>query len=198
MDENETPIFDRIIIVNITLVVEAIVLLAATIWSYKSQISLANSLSVKPTYMGYGILAGLCLALSSFLLFWLGKFIPGLKNLRTFICEQIAPIFSCLTFLDIVLIAAASGFCEEIFFRGVAQKEFGLLPTSLIFGLFHCPSIAHLSYGLWAALAGLFLGYLYIASSNLWVPIMAHFLSNFISLLILKHFVKSKEEAVLK
>lgn len=185
-----TNSIDRITLLNITLIVEALLLSAATVWSWVASIQMSPNLQIEPKMFLYGSICGLGLALSSMILLWLGKTVGPLANLRDTILTQIAPIFAELTWLDALLVAAVSGFCEEILFRGVVQQQCGLITTSAIFGLFHCPSFKHLSYGLWALAAGLFLGWLYLATGNLWVPIITHAVSNAISLLFLRYGVK--------
>lgn len=187
----ETRSIDRTTLLNITLFVEAFLLLTATLWSQFARIELAPALLVDASKMLVGAGAGLAIAVVSLSMFYLGKKIRALQNLRDIIVEQIAPIFAGVRFADVFVVAAVSGFCEEILFRGVMQQQFGLLPTSLIFGLFHCPSFRHLSYGLWAFSAGFVLGWLYISTGNLWVPIIAHAVSNAVSLLFLRYGVKS-------
>lgn len=186
----ESRSIDRTTLLNITLFVEAFLLLTATFWSQFASIQLAPSLLVDTGQMLVGAGAGLAMAVISLSMFYLGKTIAPLRNLREVIVEQIAPIFANVRLADVFVVAVVSGFCEEILFRGVMQQQFGLLPTSLIFGLFHCPSFKHLSYGLWAFTAGFVLGWLYIATGNLWVPIVAHAVSNAVSLMFLRYGVK--------
>jgi len=181
---------DRVTLLNITLIVEGFLLSAATVWSWVSGIQLGPAMAYRPEMLLIGCACGLALALSSLILFWLGKSVGFLSNLRETILSEFAPLFSELSWLDALLVAAVSGFCEEILFRGIIQSQCQLLVTSLIFGLFHCPSLKHLSYGLWAFVAALFLGWIYILTGNLWVPILAHAVNNAISLLFLRYGVK--------
>lgn len=184
---------DRITLLNITIILEACLLSAATVWSWIASIQLSTSLTPEPKSYLIGSGAGVLISISSLLLMWLGKNVKGLSNLREIIITDIAPIFSSFTWMDALVVAAISGFCEEILFRGVIQAQCGLWATSALFGLFHCPSLRHLSYGLWALAAGLVLGWLYQTTGNLWVPIMAHAVSNAISLLFLRYGVKPVE-----
>ncbi|SRR5579875_275354 len=189
-----TKAIDRVALLNITFIVEAFLLSAATVWSWAGGIGLKPALVLEPRFFLLGSLLGLAIAACSLTLMWLGKSVGVLSHLREIIITQIAPIFAELTWWDAVLVAAISGFCEEVLFRGVVQYQFHLWPTSVIFGLFHCPSTKHLSYGLWAFAAGAILGWSYIASHSLWVPIVAHATSNLISLLFLRYGVKPVEQ----
>jgi membrane protease YdiL (CAAX protease family) len=191
-------VLDRTLVINITLVTEAILLLIATFWSEAQDIKLAPLLVLHQKNIAIGAGAGILMVTSSLFLLWLGKISDGfLKNilrwlisLRQIVLEDVAPIFSQLKVMDILIVASASGFCEEVFFRGVMQNQLGLIWTSIIFGLFHGPSLKHLSYGLWATLMGLFLGWTLDYTGSLWVPIIAHSLNNTLSLLYIRYCIK--------
>jgi membrane protease YdiL (CAAX protease family) len=179
---------------NITLVLEAVLLLAATFWLQVAQIDLLSTLRFSRLVLIMGVLAGAGTAFSGFLVIWLGsRFKDSLRwmhSLAAIVFDEIAPLFSTLRFSDIVIMSAASGFCEEIFFRGIVQSQIGLLPTSILFGFFHCPSKRHISYGIWALAAGLFMGLLLERTECLWVPIIAHSVSNLIGIAYLRYFLK--------
>lgn len=85
--------------------------------------------------------------------------------------------------INIFLMAVVPAFGEEMLFRGTLQKIFGqwfknshaaILITSLLFALMH----AELFYIYVLFLLGVFLGYLYQWSKNLWLPISIHFVNN--------------------
>lgn len=187
----ESKSVDRVTLLNITIFVEAFLLLAATIWAQVAEISLRPLFHANVKVWVIGAAAGLLVALLSLLLMWLGKYLSFLAELRQISLDQIAPIFADLSFVDVVFISAVSGFCEEVFFRGAVQAQIGLLPAACVFGLFHCPSLKHASYGLWALVAGIFLGFLVQFTGSLWTPIIAHALSNAISLLYLRKKAQS-------
>lgn len=86
--------------------------------------------------------------------------------------------------LDALLLALLSASGEELLFRGVLLPYVGLLPSAILFGALHIVPRKHLwVWSIWAALAGLLLGYLAIATKGLVAPITAHFVVNFIGLL---------------
>jgi CAAX protease family protein len=87
---------------------------------------------------------------------------------------------------DIPPLALISACVEEFFFRGVLQPLLGLGPASLLFGAAHVWSRHLLIHGLWAAAAGLYLGFIYQATGNLCVPIITHALNNLVGLALLK------------
>jgi hypothetical protein len=181
---------DRTTIVNVTLVCEGALLLVASCWCFITEISLRDRLQPQliPSLIGIG--AGVLTACSGFLLLFLAnkfKTLKWLGDLRAIVYKDVSPIFAQLNFMDILLVAASSGFCEEVFFRGVLQFKLGILPASIVFGMIHCPSMTMLPYAFWTFMAGLFLGWLYLWTDSLWTPILAHAVSNFIVLLFFKY-----------
>lgn len=88
----------------------------------------------------------------------------------------------------ILLLAAASGVAEEIFFRGWLQTQFGLVAASILFGLCHIWSKDALPYGLYAMGMGFVLGLLFEQTEcNLWAPALAHAINNLLGFLALKY-----------
>lgn len=86
------------------------------------------------------------------------------------------------------VIAIIPAFAEEMFFRGfllstlrrMINPHAAVWISALIFSLLHFQF-----YGLFSRMAlGAMLGYFYLWSGNLWASILAHFIHNFISLLI--------------
>ena len=84
-------------------------------------------------------------------------------------------------------VALMAGVCEELLFRGVIQSgltgTFGpivaLLAASVLFGLAHAVSAA---YFVLTFLIGIYLGALYQITGNLLVPMLVHFLYDWIML----------------
>lgn len=85
--------------------------------------------------------------------------------------------------INIFLMAVVPAFGEEMLFRGTLQKIFGqwfknshvaIIVTSLLFATMHMEFLYFISL----LLLGLFLGYLYHWSKNLWLPISIHFINN--------------------
>ena len=180
----------RATLLNLTIVVEGLLLLIATGWSHFAGIELLKSLSFNFKSVLIGVGAGILMAASAYSLYLLSRIVPFLGQLRETVDRYLLPLVAELRPLDVISIAAVSGFCEEVFFRGVAQQTFGLVITSIAFGLFHDPSFRNISYSLLAAAYGLFLGSLFLWTGNLWTPIIAHAMHNLISLFLLRYFVK--------
>jgi len=87
----------------------------------------------------------------------------------------------------IFVVGVLPGICEEVMFRGfilssVKEKGvwYGIIFTAILFGVFHLDPFRLLP----ASLLGLWLGYLAIKTNSLFVPILAHFMQNSLSILI--------------
>lgn len=86
-------------------------------------------------------------------------------------------------FMNIIIIAIMSGIGEELMFRGVIQKiligwtkniHLGILYTAIIFSAIHFQFYGFVP----RMILGMVLGYLYIWSKSLWVPVIAHAINN--------------------
>jgi membrane protease YdiL (CAAX protease family) len=84
--------------------------------------------------------------------------------------------------INIGLIAIIPAVGEELFFRGIIQRMFqdklkthmAVWVTAFIFSSIHFQFYGFIP----RLLMGAFLGYLYVWTNNLWVPILAHFTNN--------------------
>lgn len=80
-------------------------------------------------------------------------------------------------------LAFFSGVGEEVFFRGALQPSFGLVPTSLLFGLLHIgPDRRFFAWTPWALAMGFLLGGIYEATGSLGGCIVAHVAINYANL----------------
>jgi len=97
--------------------------------------------------------------------------------------------YSFPEFLWLVLVVAVTpGICEEIFFRGYAQRTFertlkgkSVWIVGIIFGLYHMQPLGLLSL----SLLGILFGYFYYRSRSLLPAMAAHFSNNFLVLWVL-------------
>lgn len=142
--------------------------------------------------MGWGMVASLPLLLFLLLLvrFPIGPF----GNLLRLLDEQLVPLFRQASLLELAILSLVAGLSEEALFRGLIQEAIadgvglplgvwvGLAAAASLFGLAHFLS---LSYALIATLMGLYLGWLWIDSGNLLVPIATHTLYDFLALVYL-------------
>ena len=114
----------------------------------------------------------------------------ALKDLRDFVGRQILPLFKNASLLQLGLLSVLAGVGEEALFRGVLQtwlvQHVGIYPgwilASIAFGLAHYVNRA---YAIVATLIGLYLGWLYLVSGNLLLPVIAHALYDFVALIVL-------------
>jgi membrane protease YdiL (CAAX protease family) len=92
------------------------------------------------------------------------------------------------TGFNLVALALIPGFCEEILFRGYAQRQFerasgpvgGILLSGLLFGLYHLRP----SQVLPLAVLGLYLAYLTWRTGSLWPAILVHVLHNGLAVVV--------------
>jgi hypothetical protein len=116
------------------------------------------------------------------------------RRLLQAVDELLVPLFRNCTLLELAVISLLAGVGEEILFRGVLQEAVagwvggpggvwaGLVVASVIFGMAHLITPA---YGVLAAAMGLYLGWLWIDTQNLLVPITAHAVYDFLALVYL-------------
>lgn len=84
---------------------------------------------------------------------------------------------------DVFSFAALSALAEEALFRGFLQPRFGLVATSVAFGLAHLPQRRSLvPWTVAAVIMGFAFGALYDLRGSLVAPVVAHFLINYINL----------------
>ncbi len=159
-------------------------------------------------YDPYDVLLALGATAPPLALFWLciicctssrlpNKFPLGpLKEIVRIMDEMLVPLFRDCRLAQLAVIAALAGLGEEMLFRGIVQTAasewiagpygpwIGLLAATVLFGLLHAITPA---YALLAGLIGLYLGWLWMATDNLLVPVIVHGLYDF---LVLAYLVK--------
>ena len=87
---------------------------------------------------------------------------------------------------DALLLAAASGLAEEMFFRGALQPRVGLVVASALFGVLHfAPRRELLPWTVFAVVMGFVLGWLFAWSGSLLAPVIAHTVINAVNLPLL-------------
>jgi membrane protease YdiL (CAAX protease family) len=102
--------------------------------------------------------------------------------------------------MDLLAIATLAGVGEEMLFRGVFQGVLsrwagvgvGLTLASALFGVLHAITF---TYAVLAALAGAFLGALWLWTGNLLTPIIVHTLYDFLLLVYLLYFHQPPDPA---
>ena len=126
-------------------------------------------LAFKPMFFLYGSGIAVLLAFSGYGFYKLAKkFKTNYKpfdNLVFFFENALSPLIKKLNFTDILLVSTISGFCEEVFFRGLLAVKFGIIISSLAFGFLHIPTGKDGKvwiYAFWATFSGMFLAWLFL------------------------------------
>lgn len=131
-------------------------------------------------------------------------FIEGIKNFLDMLDKlveesylQLLTANNLFEYIIVILtVSVTPAICEEVFFRGFVQKSFeykqkpftAILLTSVFFGLYHFNP-----YGLLPLIVlGMYLGFAVYKSNSIAVPIILHFLNNFIA--IIAFFIFGEEE----
>jgi uncharacterized protein len=91
-----------------------------------------------------------------------------------------------LVWPDLIWLGLLPGISEELLFRGVMLPALGLnflglLGSSICFGISHLSGLKQWPYAAWATAIGLILGLSALETENLFVPILAHIVTNLIS-----------------
>ncbi len=102
-----------------------------------------------------------------------------------------------LMLLNLFMIALLPAIGEELFFRGIFQKHLiewtknehiGIFIAAFIFSAFHFQFLTFIP----RLFLGILLGYMYIWSKSLWLPIVAHFFNNAIAVVVMFFASKNK------
>jgi uncharacterized protein len=160
-------------------VTAVLLLLVAKVWMNLASISLMPvQFSVSALLEGLGLGLGITIASSLVYRIW-----DAYRRSADFYLEL---VLKPLLVPDLIWLGLLPGLSEELLFRGVMLPEFGLdfwgvLISSLCFGVLHLSNPKQGAYVVWATIVGMALGYSTLLTGNLLVPIVAHTLTNFIS-----------------
>lgn len=124
--------------------------------------------------------------------------LPTTRGLIRLVDELIASLFRNWSLVELVAVSVAAGFGEELLFRALIQGGLsarwgipaGLIAASILFGLVHYLSTA---YAFYATLMGVYLGWLWIASGNLLVPVTTHAIYDFFLLVWMRRLAAGRE-----
>jgi len=111
-----------------------------------------------------------------------------LIEVRQLLERTLGASFRNFSIIQLAMVSALAGVSEEVLFRVVVQKTVeqhfgpaaGLICASVLFGLVH---LLTWTYGVITAIAGLYLGALWLVSGNLLAPILAHACYDFLALI---------------
>lgn len=143
-----------------------------------------------PLHLGAGLALGAGTVLASRIA---QRHVAALRDLAMRFREILGPLRGS----EIFLVAFASAFGEEAFFRGAMQPSFGLVTTTLIFGFLHAPvdGLTPL-WTLFALAMGLALGGLASWEGGLVAATTAHFAVNFTNLHLITRLPLPEKAAV--
>ena len=131
------------------------------------------------TDIGIGIVVGLMIVLISWVM--TKKSAAFQRLLRDF-----QTLLGPLSMTEIFFIAAFSSVAEEFFFRGLLQDKLGIVLASLFFGALHTgPGKKYIPWTVFAVVMGFVLGGLYQWRENLILPVVVHFVVNFVNLYLM-------------
>ncbi len=103
--------------------------------------------------------------------------------------------------INITIIALLPALGEELLFRGILQNIFikwtknihwGIIITAILFSAFHLQFYGFIP----RMLIGIYLGYLFVWTKNIWYPVLAHFVNN-VSIVIYVYFTNVNVEEAL-
>lgn len=108
-------------------------------------------------------------------------------ELKSFVERLVVPVFNKIGAFGIFLVSLGAGVFEELLFRGVIQAGLAgplglwgaLVVASLLFGLAHAMTV---TYFVITFFMGIYLGLAYHWSGSLLVPMLAHFLYDWLAL----------------
>lgn len=174
----------RLSLIRIELVASSLLVGVALVWSAARGLDLPTAVRPALFPVAAGMAAGLALAATLPLVTapWARRVLV-LRSLRRTWDSLETGIGPSLTLWEVVVLAVCSGIAEEAFFRGVLQREVGIVAASTVFGLLHPLGFA---YMLWAATAGAGLGMLFVTTGSLIAPVAAHATYNLVALAYLR------------
>lgn len=178
--------YSREKVIWMAIIPQMILLAISIVWIYfvpKDNVSIYLKFKYQPFLEG--VLTGIGLAITGYGFYNFAKKTKNLQATVELFENVLYPAFKNLKAMDIFLLSLISGFCEEIFFRGLIQMRCGIILASIAFGMLHLPGYKYWIYALWAILSGALFGWLFILSGSLWLPITAHAVNNIIGMFLL-------------
>ncbi len=166
---------------------------AGLVWLGLQRGRIASDLFFDPASWWLDLAAGLGTA-GALLAVWAAgrRWVAAARELEERIAELLGPIEPG----EAVGLAFLSGVAEEVFFRGAVQQAWGWLVAAALFALLHTgPGPALRLWTVFAAVAGLALGAVTLASGNLLAAIVAHFGINAVGLVRVGRMARARPSA---
>ncbi|MEM6521280.1 MAG: CPBP family intramembrane glutamic endopeptidase [Cyanobacteria bacterium P01_D01_bin.71] len=161
-----------------------VLLLIARFWLLlDSVILLSVDFNAEISLLGVGIGLGITGASAIAYRTW-----PGYRNSAD---VYLKIVLEPLAWADLIWMGLLPGLSEELLFRGVMLPAIGLdvygvVFSSLCFGVLHLSGLQQWPYVVWATIIGLILAVSALYSGNLLVPILAHMTANLMASLVWK------------
>jgi uncharacterized protein len=177
---------ESISITSMAFLVEFGLFIFSLLWIMVRRIPVFKDIKITWEAFATGVIAGILIMAAGVIFYVLDK---GLfrGKVRQTMESQIYPMFHDITPVGILLVAFMSGFCEELFFRGVLLTEIGIFFSSVIFGLLHTPGKKVWMLGAWTAFIGMVMALLYRGTGNLFVPMTAHMINNLVAISYIRY-----------
>jgi membrane protease YdiL (CAAX protease family) len=160
-------------------VTAVLLLIVAKLWQWLGEIYLMRLvLTAKDGLLGVTLAGAIIIASGIIYRLW-----PAYRNSAD---AYLAFVIKPLIWPDLLWLGLLPGLSEELLFRGVMLSALGMnglavIVSSLVFGVLHLSNIQQWPYVVWATIVGLALGFAAIATGNLFVPIVAHIITNWVS-----------------
>lgn len=161
-----------------------VLLLIARFWLLlDSVVLLSVAFNTEILLVGLGVGVGITGASAIAYRLW-----PGYRNSADVYLKL---VLEPLAWGDLVWMGLLPGLSEELLFRGVMLPAIGLniygvVFSSLCFGVLHLSGLQQWPYVAWATLIGLILAMSALLSGNLLIPIVAHTTTNLLASLVWK------------
>jgi uncharacterized protein len=151
----------------------------ARLWLYLGELQL-RPLTTTVIDLGIGIALGLGLTGLSAIVY------AAWANYRESADFYLAMVLKPLALPDVIWLGLLPGLSEELLFRGVMLPALGLDPigillSALCFGVLHMSNVQQWPYAVWATFVGIVLAVTMVETGNLFIPIVAHITTNFVS-----------------
>lgn len=175
----QRPSFSAVFAIQLGIVVLAVVL------GWVFGLDLLGRIEFSVAALNWSVLGTLPLLLGGW---WLsGSSWEWMRELKRLVQEMVALLFRDAPPGTVFLVAVLAGLGEELLFRGVVQGGLdgligpwgALLAASLLFGAMHALTRA---YFVVATIMGLYLGLIYLWTGNMLIPILIHFLYDWVIL----------------
>ena len=166
-------------------------LIIAILWGYFGKILWWNNI-----FLNFSLLNSIYIVIGLFIfngIFYIFRNQLKFMHYEWLIKSIYIPMFGKFNIWQCIFLSIISGFCEEALFRGVMSVAWGIIISSIIFGLLHLGDKKLIFSGIWIAIIGFCFAYVYRQTGNLGISILAHSLNNFFCFCIVKLLMKKND-----